>query len=135
MIFLIAGLLAFCNLLSPSLSAQVSGGTLSGTVTDASRAAIPNVRVTLTNVATAVARVVATDAAGFYTVPDVLPGSYEMSAASPAFTTQVRTDITINVGASLVLNMVMQAGDSNQLVRVAVSGLPRIRRHLRSAET
>jgi len=122
MIFLIAGLLAFCNLLSPSLSAQVSGGTLSGTVTDASRAAIPNVRVTLTNVATAVARVVATDAAGFYTVPDVLPGSYEMSAASPAFTTQVRTDITINVGASLVLNMVMQAGDSDQVVRVAVSG-------------
>src|SRR5882672_8699163 len=122
MIFLIAGLLAFCNLLSPSLSAQVSGGTLSGTVTDASRAAIPNVRVTLTNVATAVARVVATDAAGFYTVPDVLPGSYEMSAASPGFTTQVRTDITINVGASLVLNMVMQAGDSDQVVRVAVSG-------------
>ncbi|PYS25468.1 MAG: hypothetical protein DMG11_22795, partial [Acidobacteria bacterium] len=122
MIFLIAGLLAFCNLLSPSLSAQVSGGTLSGTVTDASRAAIPNVRVTLTNVATAVARVVATDAAGFYTVPDVLPGSYEMSAASPGFATQVRTDITVNVGASLVLNMVMQAGDPNQVVRVAVSG-------------
>src|SRR3989449_8533743 len=122
MIFLIAGLLAFCNLLSPSLSAQVSGGTLSGTVTDASRSAIPNVRVTLTNVATAVARVVVTDAAGFYTVPDVLPGSYEMSAASPGFATQVRTDITVNVGASLVLNMVMQAGDPNQVVRVAVSG-------------
>src|SRR2546422_10919039 len=124
MIFLIAGLVAFCNLLSPSLSAQVSGGTLSGTVTDASRAAIPNVRVTLTNVATAVARVVVTDAAGFYTVPDVLPGSYEMSAASPGFATQVRTDITVNVGASLVLNMVMQAGDSNLVVRVSVSENP-----------
>src|SRR2546428_13757454 len=47
-----------------------------------------------------------------------------MTAAALGFTTQVRTDITVNVGASLVLNVVMQAGDPNQVVRVAVSGTP-----------
>src|SRR3989441_339931 len=122
MIFRVAALLAFSNLLCVSFNAQVSGGSLSGTVTDTSQAAIPNVQVTLINSATGVARTVATDATGLYTAPDLLPGSYELRAASPGFTTQVRTDITINVGASLVLNMVMQAGDSNQVVRVAVSG-------------
>ena len=81
-------------------------------------------RVTLTNLATRVVRAVATDASGFYTAPDLLPGSYEMTAAALGFTTQVRTDITVNVGASLVLNVVMQAGDPNQVVRVAVSGTP-----------
>src|SRR2546425_3602748 len=122
MIRLVAGLLAFSNILCLSLNAQVSGGSLSGTLTDTARAAIPNAQVTVTNVATGVTRTVVTDVAGFYTAPDLLPGSYQMTTASPGFTTQVRTDITINVGASLVLNMVMQAGDSNQVVRVAVSG-------------
>src|SRR2546426_9009698 len=124
MVLLVAGLLAFFNLLSIGLNAQVSGGVLSGTVTDASQAAIPNVRVTLTNLATRVVRAVATDAAGLFTAPDLLPGSYEMTAAALGFTTQMRTDITVNVGASVVLNIVMQAGDPNQVVRVAVSGPP-----------
>jgi len=67
MIFLVASLLAFCNLLCVSLNAQVSGGSLSGTVTDTSQAAIPNVQVTFINLATGVARTVATDDTGFYT--------------------------------------------------------------------
>ena len=60
MIFRVAALLAFSNLLCVSFNAQVSGGSLSGTVTDTSQAAIPNVQVTLANVATGVARTVAT---------------------------------------------------------------------------
>src|SRR2546427_294817 len=124
MSFLVASLLAFSNLLCVSLSAQVSGGSLSGTVTDTSQAPIPNVQVTLVNMATGVARTVATDTTGLYTAPDLLPGSYEMTAAGPGFTTQVRTGITANVGASLVFNVVMQAGDPAQVVRVTVSGTP-----------
>ena len=34
-----------------------------------------------------------------------------MTVATPGFTTQIRTGITVNVGASLVFNVVMQAGD------------------------
>src|SRR5437899_7430647 len=124
MIFRVAALLAFSNLLCVSLSAQVSGGSLSGTVTDTSQAPIPNVPVTLINMATGVARTVATDATGLYTAPDLLPGSYEMTVATPGFTTQIRTGITVNVGASLVFNVVMQAGDPERIVRVAVSGTP-----------
>src|SRR5437870_1894704 len=99
MALLAAGVLAFSSVLCIGLNAQVSGGVLSGTVMDASQAAIPNVRVTLTNVATGVARAVATDATGLYTVPDLLPGSYEMTATALGFTTQVRTDITVNLCA------------------------------------
>src|SRR5215510_9315488 len=80
MVFLVAALLAFLNVLCIGVHAQVSGCNLSATVVDASRAAIPNVRVTLTNVATGVARSVTTDATGLYTVPNLLPGSYEMTA-------------------------------------------------------
>src|SRR2546425_6001823 len=124
MIFRVAALLAFSNLLCVSFNAQVSGGSLSGTVTDTSQAAIPNVQVTLINSATGVARTVATDATGLYTAPDLLPGSYELRAAAPGFTTQMRTGITVTVGASLVLNVVMQTGDPTRIVRVTVSGTP-----------
>src|SRR5215831_18609502 len=82
MVFLLARLLAFSNILCVSLNAQVSGGTLSGTVTDTTQAAIPNAQVTLINMATSVARTVATDDAGFYTEPGLLPGSYEMTASA-----------------------------------------------------
>ena len=124
MVFLAAGLLAFSSVLCPGLNAQVSGGIVSGTVLDAAEAAIPNVRITLTNVATGVARAVATDAEGLYILPDILPGTYEMTAAASGFTTQVRTGITVELGASLVLNVVMQPGDPTQVVRVSVSGSP-----------
>src|SRR5205809_1653348 len=124
MVFLVAGLLAFSNVLCLGLTAQVSGGVVSGTVMDSSRAAIPNALVTVTNTATGVARTVATDASGFFTAPDLLPGSYEMTAAAEAFTTQVRSGIVVQVGASLVFNIVMQAGDPARVVRVTVSGTP-----------
>src|SRR5262245_4464294 len=121
-VLLVTSLLAFSTLPGARLTAQVSGGSLSGTVTDASQAAVPNVRVTLTNVATGVARAVATNSAGLYTVPNLLAGSYEMTATASGFTTEVRTDITVNLGASVVLNVVMRAGDPGQVVRVSVSG-------------
>src|SRR6266700_6765774 len=125
MILLVVGLLAFSNILCVSLNAQVSSGSLSGTVTDtASQAPIPEAQVRLINMATGVARTVATDNAGFYTAPDLLPGTYEMTVAAPAFTTQVRTGIAVNVGASLIFNVVMQAGDPARVVRLTVSGTP-----------
>src|SRR2546425_7370923 len=121
MIRLVAGLLAFSNILCLSLNAQVSGGSLSGTLTDGLRAAIPNAQVTLTNVATGVARTVGTDVAGFYTAPDLLPGSYQMTIAALGFTTQIRTGIAVDVGAALVFNVVMQAGDPARTVQLTVS--------------
>src|SRR5437867_3978913 len=123
MVFRVAALLIFLDVLCIHLSAQASGGALSGTVADATQAAIPNVRVTLTNLATGIARVAATDATGLYTIPNLPPGTYEMRAMALGFTTQLRTGVTVDLGA-FVLNVVMQTGDPNQVVRVSVSGSP-----------
>ena len=120
LMFFLVRLLAFSNLVCVSLNAQVSGGSISGTVMDTAQAVIPDVRVTLTNVATGVARVVVTDITGLYLVPDLVSGSYQMTATASGFMTQLRTDITIDLGASLVLNVVMEAGDPSRMVRVAV---------------
>ena len=55
---------------------QVAGASLSGTVTDTSGAVIPNAKISIKNEATGVTRGVASDAAGFYTAPNLLPGTY-----------------------------------------------------------
>src|SRR5712692_822891 len=122
MILLLASLLAFPNFLCVRADAQVPGGPISGTLTDASQVAIPNAQVTLSNLATGVVSVVKSDATGFYTFPDLVPGTYEMTIEASGFVTQVRTNIAMTVGAKLLVNVVTLAGDSKQVGRGALSG-------------
>ncbi|MGH9357200.1 MAG: carboxypeptidase-like regulatory domain-containing protein, partial [Terriglobia bacterium] len=62
------------------LFGQVAGGTFTGTVTDPSGAVIPNVKVIITNTATGVSHATATNASGLYTVPNLVPGRYTITA-------------------------------------------------------
>jgi Carboxypeptidase regulatory-like domain/TonB dependent receptor/TonB-dependent Receptor Plug Domain len=98
---------------------QVVGGTLSGTVTDQSGAVIPNTEISIKNVATGVTRTVTTDPAGFYTAPNLLPGTYEITATASGFATEVQKGITLTVGAQQVLNLAMQVGRVTEKVQVA----------------
>src|SRR5262249_6082032 len=75
------------------------------------------------NMATGVARVVATGGRGLYTSPNLEPGTYEMTVEASGFTTQVRTNIAVTVGAKLVVNVAMQPGDAGQVTRVASSDI------------
>src|ERR1700730_7965825 len=97
-------------LVSARIYPQVVGATLSGTVTDQSGAVIPNTQISIKNVATGVTRTVTTDAAGFYTAPNLLPGTYEITATASGFSTEVQTGITLTVGAQQVLNFTLQIG-------------------------
>jgi Carboxypeptidase regulatory-like domain/TonB-dependent Receptor Plug Domain/TonB dependent receptor len=99
-------------------TAQVSGGTVSGSVTDASGAAVPNAQVSMSNASTGGTRSVATDTQGLYAIPNLPPETYEMTASARGFTTQVRTGITVTMGAQLVLNVAMKAGSPTEVVRM-----------------
>jgi hypothetical protein len=98
--------------------AQVPGATLSGTVSDESGAAIPNAQVSIKNVATGEVRASAADTVGFYAAPNLLPGRYDITVAAPGFSTQVRSGITLTVGAQQVLNISMKVGETTQTVVV-----------------
>jgi hypothetical protein len=98
--------------------AQVSGASLTGTVTDSSGSVIPSANVSIKNVATGVARDLTTDAAGFYSAPNLLPGNYEVRVGAPGFSTQVRKGITLTVGTQQLLDITMQVGQVSQTVEV-----------------
>ena len=107
------------SILGPAQAyAQVSGATLTGTVTDPSGSVIPKVQVSVRDVATDVSRDVYTNSAGFYTAPNLLPGNYEVSVTATGFSKEVRTGITLTVGAQQVLDIKMQVGQVSQTVEV-----------------
>src|SRR5215469_492513 len=113
---LLAAITAFC---ASSASAQVVGATLSGTVKDASGAAVPNAKVSVKNAGTGLAREVDTDSAGFYTAPNLAPGNYGVSFSAPGFGTQT-ANITLTVGAQQVANVTLSVGQVSQKVEVSV---------------
>ena len=63
---------------TPSVEAQVLYGTLSGTVTDASKAAVPNAPVTVRDQGTGATREATTNAQGEFIVGDLQPGTYSV---------------------------------------------------------
>src|SRR5258708_37495798 len=85
--------------------AQVTGATLSGTVTDPSNSAVPNSNISIKNVDTGITRDITTNDAGFYNAPNLSPGIYEVSATAPGFSKLIQTNITLSVGAQQVLNL------------------------------
>jgi hypothetical protein len=109
---------AFSSLILIPVYAQVVGATLSGTMTDQSGSVIPNTEISIKNIATGVTRTVTTDPAGFYTAPNLLPGSYEITATASGFSTQVQTGVTLTVGAQQVLNLTMRVGKVTEKVQV-----------------
>jgi hypothetical protein len=92
------------------LQAQVAGGTLSGTITDASGAVVPNAEVEIKNSATGIAKTVTSSTEGFYTAPNLLPGNYEVAVSAPGFNTAIKNGIVINVGSQPVFNLVLEVG-------------------------
>src|SRR6266700_7686308 len=63
--------------------AQTGGGTVQGTIKDATGAVIPGAQVTILNVATSREYRTTTNEAGFYAFPPVQPGEYKVTAESP----------------------------------------------------
>src|ERR1700676_1750486 len=97
---------------------QVVGGSLSGTVSDESGAAIPEATVSISNVATGVTTNVTTNGQGIYNAPNLLPGNYQVTASAQGFGTSVQSGVILTVGAQHVLNMSMKVGTVTQRVEV-----------------
>ncbi|MGH9354924.1 MAG: carboxypeptidase-like regulatory domain-containing protein, partial [Terriglobia bacterium] len=104
--------------MATSARAQVTGATLSGTVTDPSGAVIPNAKVSIRNTSTGVIRNVTSDTAGFYTAPNLLPGNYDVTISAAGFSTEVRSGIALTVGANQVLNPTLQVGKVTNRIQV-----------------
>ena len=101
--------------------AQVSGATMSGLITDPSGAGIPNASVSIKNTGTGEVREVPTNADGFYSAPNLLPGKYEVTITAQGFNKVVQKGIILTVGAQQALNLSLKVGQVNQTVEVTAA--------------
>src|ERR1700730_3941925 len=106
---------------SPSLNAnaQVVGGTIQGTITDPNGGAVPDAKVEIENLSTHITTTSTSNADGFYTAPNLLPGDYKVTATRSGFSITV-TQLTLNVGSQRVVNMAMHIGTVAEVIRVTM---------------
>ena len=100
--------------------AQVDTGSIAGSVTDSSGAAVPGATVTATSEATAAVRTVQSNGVGQFTLPGLPPGSYKVKVSSPNFKT-LESTLEVTVGGVLTFNPQLEVGASSTVVEV-VSG-------------
>jgi hypothetical protein len=100
------------------LVAQVTNGSLVGTVTDASGGVVPGSTVTLTNVGTADQRTAKTDSDGRYQFFSLVPGTYRLDVETAGYKKFSRQPIEIQVQTATRVDVTLQVGDVKQTIQV-----------------
>ena len=99
----LVGLLLLALLAVPiTTRAQATTGTISGTVTDESKAVLPGVTVVVKNTETGATRTLVTDERGGFRALNLTPGTYSVSAELQGFTSARRENLTLEIGLSLI---------------------------------
>ena len=98
--------------------AQNVYGTMAGTVTDTSGAAVANATVTLTNLDTAQKRSIETDSSGNYTFVNILPGRYKLEGEKTGFKKFVREPIAVQIESGLRVDISLPVGAQTETVEV-----------------
>jgi hypothetical protein len=104
---------------------QNVSATLSGTVKDPAGAVIPSAQVTLTNQATQVAAISASNAAGIFVFPSLLPGTYTLTVSTSGFRTLIMKDISIAVNERRSFgNLTLEIGEIQHNVEITAEVTP-----------
>ncbi len=111
-------LLAFAMPIFP----QATDASLTGTVLDASGAAVPNANLELINDATGVRFTTATTANGDYRFPNVPIGTYTLNATGAGFATNSIKNINLQLNRTATVNVTMQVSNVSTTVEVTDAG-------------
>ncbi len=106
-------------MISQPVWAQSTYGTVTGSVTDSSGAAIADAQVTLTNLGTSEKRNQSTGSDGLYTFVNLFAGKYKVDAEKAGFKRTTRTDIVVEVQQTYRIDLTMQVGEMTQSVEVS----------------
>lgn len=111
-------LLAMAALASAPLLAQVSTGSIGGTISDPSGGAIPEASVTARNEQTGATFQTLSSDAGLYVLPSVPTGMYEVTVEKIGFKKLTRGGLEIRVATRVPLDLSLEVGDVQQTVEV-----------------
>ena len=114
----IKALVVWIALLATPAFAQIDSGTITGTVKDDTGGALPGVTITSHNPANGQTRTVTSGPDGRYLIAALPPGRYSVTAELQGFGKVVRTDVTVNVGSAVDVNLLMSVASLQENVTV-----------------
>jgi hypothetical protein len=94
-------------------------GSITGRVTDATAAALPDVNITITNQQTGVKAHTVTDGSGNFTVPELDAGVYSVTAEKAGFRQETATGLQLLAQQTLRSDMKLQVGAASENVQVS----------------
>jgi len=101
-----------------SLWSQSGQGTIEGSVRDQTGGAIVSATVAVTDVARGVTRTLVTDNTGSYAAPSLNPGTYTVRAEASGFGSLERSNILVEVGGTVRVDLTLLPGAQTQTVTV-----------------
>ena len=107
-----------CGLIALSVWGQTNSGNIRGTITDPSGAALAGATVTARNMDTGLSITTASTDAGLYSVPNLPPGRYSVSAEAPSLKKYTQEGVTVATGTAVTLDIQMQLGAVSENVTV-----------------
>lgn len=102
----------------PRAWAQTVTGTLSGRVVDSSGAIMPGVKIQVKNEQTDLGREAVTNAEGYYQIPFLPLGSYQVSASLSGFQMVEKTGVVIELNRNTVSDFALQPSRLASSVKV-----------------
>src|SRR5919197_5943018 len=106
-------------LAAPSAAdAQATTGTISGAVTDQSKAVLPGVTVVVRNMETGATRQLVTDERGGFRALNLPPGIYSVTAELSGFTSAKRENLTLEIGREVSADLSLKVGAISENVTV-----------------
>jgi hypothetical protein len=91
---------------------------INGDVTDQAGAAVPDAKVTVTNVDTNVSKSTTTTSAGTYLITDLIPGTYTVKIEKAGFKTSVSNAVVVVGGATSTANATLVPGTVSETIEV-----------------
>ena len=102
----------------PTAHAQATTGTISGIVTDESKAVLPGVSIVVRNVETGATRMLVSDERGRFRALNLAPGVYAVSAELSGFTATRRQNLTVEIGRDVNADLTLKVGALSEQVTV-----------------
>jgi hypothetical protein len=110
--------LIFLFILSVPALGQSPQGTITGAISDAQGALVPNATVTAVQAGTNQKFTAVSSSDGVYAIPSLPVGEYELTVTAPGFSTFKQSKVTLEVGQRLRVDVTLQVGDVNNTVTV-----------------
>ncbi len=120
----LAGFALVALSLTLGASAQVTTGSILGTVKDNSGAAVKGARVTVTDVARGATTNYTTDEEGNYTAPFLIPGAYSVAVEAQGFKRGVINNVVVQIDQKARIDFTLEVGQIAEVAEITAAITP-----------